>query len=176
MSDNVYIGVEVKSNTDSLSAKTLRNSLFGLVGDIVVEGTDFLRIAVPKGNTLELSKHVGHTGPYDEGTTIVGHVGIPLIDTKSLGSFDPNSMKYPLYVDEGTGIFGVHESSIFSKRSDYMKLPPDGIHSIFQKEIKGQRGQHFMEKTFEFMKESLKPNVEKFKIDLSSKFKADKLT
>lgn len=174
MSKDIYF--EVKTNFDFSVDVKLHKALHGFMDDIITEGADFLRVAVPKGDTLELTKHVGHTGPYDDGQDIVGHVGIPLISKKSLGTFDPNSMRYPIFVDEGTGIYGDHHSPIFSKRSDYMKLPPDGIHSIFQKETKGQRGQHFMEKTYEFMKASLKPNSEKFKTDLKTQLKPSSLS
>jgi hypothetical protein len=171
--DDQQIRVEIKSNTDSLSARAVHDALVHMVGDSAEEGADFLKMAVPH-RTLAMAMAAGHHGPVDDGINVSASVGIPPIVNPG-GSFDPNSMRYPMFVDKGTGIFGDYHTPIFAKRSEAMKLPPDGVHSIFQHEIKGQEGQFFMKKTFEFMKASMSINAEHFKAELKSKLTADKL-
>lgn len=156
-----------------MSAVALHDALVKMVGYAAEEGADFLKLAVPKGDTLGLVTHAGHHGPIDDGISVKAEVGIPPI--LAGGVTDPNSMRYPMFVDQGTGIFGDLHTPIFAKRGEAMKLPPDGIHSIFQKVVKGQEGQFFMEKTFEFMKASMQANAELFKAKLKSKLTADEL-
>lgn len=169
-----YIEVRIESNAQNLSGRAVHESLFHLVKDTAEEGADFLKIAVPHGDTFSLSTHAGHKGPKDDGINMHAEVGIPPIDKKNFwGNSDPNSMRYPEFVDQGTGIFGAFHTSIFSKRSEFMKLPPKEPFSIFHKEVKGQEGQHFMAKTYAFMKELYHLNAEQFKQELTAKLKPD---
>lgn len=169
---NQDVKITIRSNTDSLSEAAVYDALVKMVGHSAEEGADFLKLVVPKGETLGLSTHAGHHGPIDDGINVKAEVGIPPI--LAGGATDPNSMRYPMYVDKGTGIFGDTHEPIMAKR-EAMKLPPDGVHSMFHKVVKGQEGQFFMEKTFEFMKESMKVNAEFFKAELKSKLTAGEL-
>lgn len=173
MSEN--ISIEVRSNTDSLSARVLHDCLYNLVETELIGGETFLKALVPK-KTFALEHNVGHSGPFDEGIEISGSVGIPMIEkTSESGSYDPKSSLYPLFVDKGTGIFGDRESPIFSRKGEFMKLPPDGIHSIYQKEVKGQRGHEFMAATYGLMKAMLEINGAKFRDELKLRLKANQL-
>jgi hypothetical protein len=173
LSDDLEI--YVRSNTDGLSARVLHDCLYNLVETELIGGETFLKALVPK-KTGSLEQHVGHSGPFDEGIEISGSVGIPMIEkTSESGSYDPNSSLYPLFVDKGTGIFGDKESPIFARKGEFMKLPPDGINSMFQREVKGQRGHEFMAATYGLMKAMLEINGAKFKEELRVKLKADQL-
>jgi hypothetical protein len=167
--------ITIRSNTDKLSDRAVHDSLVNFVDAELVGGEVFLKVLVPK-KTFSLEHAVSHSGPFDDGFEISGSVGIPPIAKLSdSGSFDPNSVDYPIFVDKGTGIFAEGSTTIFAKKGEFMKLPPDGLHSMYQREVKGQPGKEFMAATYGLMKGMLEINGEKFKEELKVRLMADKL-
>lgn len=173
MAENIDLEISVKSNTEKLSDRALHDALVNFVRNEAVMGEIALKALVPKGETFSLTRAAGHKGPYDEGAEVTAYVGIPEIH--KAGETDPLSARYPLFVDKGTGIFGDSHATIFPKTREFMKLPPKGDYSIFHKHVKGQEGRGFMAATFSAMVAMLKINGEAFRVDLTSKLKADKL-
>lgn len=176
MSDQPEIKIDVRSNIDKLSEKAVHDTLVNYLSDELISGEDILRFLVPKREG-DMAAHVGHKGPIDSGTEIEGSVGIPEIH--KTGESDPLSAKYPLFTDDGTGIFGEH-GTIFSKRGrdKFMYIPPQrsDFGGGFAHSVKGQEGHHFMFATFAAMVAMLQINGEKFKADLTAKLKSDQLT
>lgn len=170
MADNLKI--EIKSNTDSLSAHAVHDCFSNLVKTEIESGEIFLKVLVPKREG-DLFAHVSHSGPFDAGFEIEGSVGIPEIH--KAGESDPFSAKYPIFVDEGTGIFGEH-GTIFAKKGKFMYIPFYRGEPGFLHDSKGQRGRGFMAATFALMSAMLSINGEKFKAELTSKLQSDKLT
>lgn len=169
----IYIS-SIKSNTDNLSERAVHDTLVSFIDHEAIMGEIALKSFVPKGDTLALTREAGHKGPYDDGLEITAHVGIPEIHADD--KLSPNAPKYPVFVDQGTGIFGDTHSPIFPKISEFMKLPPKGDLPIFHKSVKGQEGKEFMAATFAFMLGMLKVNGEAFRAELITKLKADQLT
>lgn len=170
MADNLKI--EIKSNTDSLSAHAVHDCFSNIVKAEIEGGEVFLKALVPK-RERDLFAHVSHSGPFDAGFEIEGSVGIPEIH--KTGESDPLSAKYPIFVDEGTGIFGEH-GTIFPKQKKFMYIPPDRGFPGFLANSKGQEGKHFMAATYALMAAMLQINGEKFKAELTSRLESDKLT
>jgi len=170
MSDDIEV-IGIKTNISNLSERAVHRTLVDLVDHVASEGGDALKAIVPH-DIGELAKHAGHKGPHDLGLEITASVGV--LDIARPGS-DPVSMKYPIFVDKGTGIYGESHTPIFAKRSHFMKLPPKEGYSTFQHEVKGQRPQYFMAKTFAFMLTSLDINGKRFKEELKVKLAADEL-
>lgn len=173
MADSINLELSVRTNTEKMSDRALHDTLVNFVRNEALMGEVALKALVPKGDTLSMMREASHKGPFDEGGIVTASVGIPEIH--KAGEADPDSAKYPLFTDRGTGIFGESRSEIFPKTREFMKLPPKGDFSIFHKHVKGQEGKEFMLATFSVMVNMLKINSEVFKTELSEKFKADKL-
>jgi hypothetical protein len=173
MADNPELEVVgIRSNINSLSEKAFHDVLVNLVRNELLVGEVALKTLVPKREG-DMAAHAGHKGPIDTGLEIEGSVGIPEIH--KAGESDPFSAKYPLFVDEGTGIFGEH-GTIFPKEKRFMYIPPDRGIPGFLRTSKGQEGRHFMAKTFSIMQAMLQINGELFRSELNTKLKAGQLT
>ena len=170
MADNLTI--EVKSNTDSLSARAVHDCFVNLVQTEIEGGEVFLKALVPKREG-DLFAHAGHKGPIDGGLIVEGSVGIPEIHKQGESSLE--SGKYPLDVDQGTGIFGDH-GTIFPREKRFMYIPPERGIPGFLAHSKGQRGRGFMAATYALMVASLQINGQKFRAELTARLKADQLT
>jgi hypothetical protein len=173
--DNQIYVARIESNTRKLSGDSVHQTLSDMVKGITDDTEGFLKGIVPHGSTLALSEAVGSHGPVDVGIEFLAEIGIPAImDSTSI--YNPGSMLYPIYVDKGTGIYGNNASAIYPFRANYMKLPPDGIHSIYQKSVKGQKGQHYMAATYAAMRLVTLPYwKEKFKAILKLRLQPDSL-
>lgn len=149
----------VVSNIDRLDAEAFHHALVDLVDNLAGYGATVLKRNVPKGETRRLEAAAGHTRTIDRGFEITAEVGIPAIEealrqfrqvgTKDLpvpGEQDPSH--YPIFVDRGTGEFGPTGSPIFARRANFMAFPGADGHTIFRHSVRGQRGQHFMLKTY----------------------------
>lgn len=170
--DNIYVA-RIESNTERLSADAVHKSLADMVKGITDDGVEFLKDIVPHGATLALTEAAGSHGPIDTGFEFVAEIGIPAIFNAS-SIYSPAAMLYPIYVDQGTGIYGDHKTPIYPYRALYMKLPKDGIHSIYHKKVEGQKGQHYMAATYASIRlVSLPYWKEKFKAILKSKIQSD---
>jgi hypothetical protein len=157
MADSV--SSEVRSNIDRLDAEVFHRCLVELIEDLAKDGGRFLKAIVPVGETAALQRHAGHTAAHDDGVVITAAVGVKAIegaarrffqvgtkDTPVPGEQHPGD--YPIFVDRGTGEFGPTGQSIFARRANFMAFPGAEGHTIFRHKVAGQRGQHFMLKTY----------------------------
>lgn len=170
MNDNNQIEFIIRSNTDSISAHAIHDCFSNLIKSELEGGEIFLKALVPKLSG-DMFARIGHKGPNDDGSVIEGSIGIPEIH--KIGESDPLSAKYPVFVDEGTGIFG-ERGTIFPKNKKFMYIPPNRGYPGFLAHSKGQEGKGFMAVTYALMVASLKINGEKFKHELAARLNINK--
>lgn len=151
----IDLQTEVRSNISSLSALALHEALVRMVDGIMRQGAEFLRGIVPK-ESGEMAAHVGSKEAVEIAGIIEARLGIPAIGESvrpgeggSYGLFPSDRSHYPLFTDQGTGIFGPTHSPIFARHAGPMVFE-DGGHTIFAHSVKGQPGQHFMAETLAY--------------------------
>lgn len=116
----------------------------------------YMRAVEPK-DTGRMEEHTKHTDAVDDLVgTIEARLGItPIEEAGSFHHGDSDSSHYPVFVDQGTGIFGETRTPIFAKhvmengKLGYMHF--EGDHGeIFTQEVKGQRPHLFIAATMAF--------------------------
>lgn len=171
MPDLYAIDVQVESNVDNLSAHAVHRMYDDLLTGTVEDAEEFLRFAVPKGETDRLSEAVSHHKAHETDEGLSAAVGIPKIESPGGVSpgvkdlFSPgeqDSDDYPLFVDRGTGIFGPAGVPITARRVHVMHFEDEQGLDIFRGEVKGQEGAHFMLATYAFAKEMLVIRAKEF--------------
>lgn len=168
-SNTRYEVVRITSNTDKLSAKVIHDVLINLVRNEAIVGETALKALVPKREG-DMAEKAGHTGPVDEGEEIKSSVGIPEIH--KVGESDPLSAKYPLFSDQGTGIFGEH-GTIFPTKKQFMYIPPQRGIPGFLRSSKGQEGKEFLAASYAVMVAMLQINGNIFKAELTTRLQAE---
>lgn len=140
MSEDIYVE-SVRSNIDVLSAERINQALFRMVEETLEESAAFLRFTMPvrSGAMAEHAKK-------EKVSVVAGHIrgalGIPPIHEQdgrpTFGEYKHSS--YPLFAEGGTTtpITPAVRSAMWNK--------PEGIFG--RKGVRGQRGQHFMAKTY----------------------------
>lgn len=177
------VAVRVESNIERLDSHLFHEMLVRLIRDIAETGEAILKSEVPEGETGALKRHVAHHGPHDEGERVVAEIGISAVMDALVAHFqtalkdmavpgEQSASNYPLFVDRGTGIFGPAGSPIFARRAHFMQFPGQGGDMIFRHETKGQRGQHFMLKTYSSLVAIIPALIEEQKARLASDLRA----
>lgn len=155
------VSISARSNVDSLSAERLHRAFADLVTHTISESTKFLRAIEPK-DTGALEEHTSHSSTVEDvvnliearlGIAAIGESAIPGAGGTAISprfDFEPSDTShYPLFVDQGTGVFGQTHTPIFARSGGAMHFEIDG-HQIFARSVAGQRGQHFMAATFAY--------------------------
>lgn len=176
------IRVEVRTNVDSLDAAVIHHSFVRLVDEFAEAGGEILKATVPKGETLQLEHHSGHSPAHETADGIEAAVGVTAILDAIVERFqtglkdfavpgEQSAANSPIFVDRGTGIFGPSGAPIFARRSHFMKFEGEQGHDIFRQQTQGQPGQHFMLKTYAEMRGILPAMVEAFKTRLEAELR-----
>jgi hypothetical protein len=185
MTDEVRV-VGARTNIDALDERVFDDLLLAMVDELATEGGDFLKAIVPKGETLRLTEHSGHEPASRDLSgihAIVGVTRIPEATGSSIFSGGKDSAEYPSFVDQGTGIFGDAGMPIFAHHFSlggsergaefgFMKLPPDGEHNIFQYEVAGQEGKHFMAATLAYLRMALEMKMREYRSKVTAELEA----
>lgn len=166
---DVEVYARFESNIEHLNAGSIRHLLRRFVEELVAEGERLLRLNVPKLSG-ETERHVDKTEVEQIDEVIRAAFGIRPIEienrryqvgTKDL--FTPgeqDSSNYPVFVNRGSGIFGPASVPIHSRRAHVMRFDvSEG--TIFRSEVKGQRGQEFLLKTYEELRRVILPEKAK---------------
>ena len=102
-----------------------------LLDDVSEEGILHMESVTPKGYSHRLANQYRITEKTDSSRTIT------------------NSSKYGVYVNEGTGVYG-RGSPIVPIRANFLHFwvggAPHAGAEVFAKSVRGQKGQHFVEK------------------------------
>jgi hypothetical protein len=147
MPEDRYELVAVHSNVDRLSVSAVRDLFTEFVYRSVHAGEDWLRLVIPKGQTLGLERHIGVHGPTSLGDLISAELGVaPVESARTRGSAD-----YALWVDQGSGMFGADPHMIHPTVAKAMRWNDIAGNTIFARATKGQRPRMFMLDTFEQM-------------------------
>lgn len=176
MPDQRYEVVGVRSNVDRLSVTAVHRLFADLVYRSVHAGEDFMRMVVPKGESLRMERAISVDGPHDADPAIDTAVGIPPITEApnrmskipSPDFFSPvpggqTSADYPLFVDRGTGLFGSAHAPIHAHTGGALKFEDSAGNTIFRRSVAGQPASHFMLATYEeITRVSLPVEAERF--------------
>jgi len=190
--------VRAESNIDALNERVFKDHLEGLVRELAGDGADAMRLFVPKGETLAMTRAVKHSEPISIDDVIEAVVGIGPIESarirETFGASDPAD--YPLFRHTGTGIFGPTHARIFAKHDSvgsltdfvekggsaegrsifgrgYMKFPWKGS-LLFRHSVRGSKGSPFMAATYAVLRVAVAARVAEYKALVSADLEARK--
>lgn len=153
---SIVVGVDEIHGIDEVRARLGDSSQFRRrLGEVLNEaariGVQSARIYAPKGQSRDLVNHIT-----EDSIQITAHESFvqatfgvqPVLPRGTGGRFVAGSRLYPLYVHEGTGIYGPLKRAITPKRAKFMVfVGRTGL--VKTKSVRGQRPQPYMEHAYD---------------------------
>lgn len=152
---NIEVGVERIDGLDEVRARLgdsgrIRRDVADTLNQAARIGAQSARIYAPKrSGGLASSIHEDNIQLSAGQAHIEASFGVPRVYSRDLkGRFASGSQRYPIYVHEGTGIYGRLHRMITPRRAKHMVfVGRTGL--VMKTAIRGQRAQPFMREAFE---------------------------